>query len=289
MARPLRIEFPGAVYHVMARGNARSPIYLDDADRGMFLNVLGRVVSDFNWLCHAYCLLTNHYHLLIETSEGNLSAGMRQLNGVYTQRFHKVHGSSGHLFQGRFKSILVDKDSYLLQLCRYILLNPVRAGLVRDPADFKWSSYRAMIGKDAVPEFLTTDWLLSQFAEHRPEARRQFRQFVLAVESEESIWNDLRGQCILGGEKFLQWVMPKLKEKAKIHEIPRQQRYADRPPLSELLPASFPSKSARNEAIVRAYRDHGYSQTAIAEETGLHYSSVSRIIGCGWPFSKYKT
>jgi len=111
---------------------------------------------------------------------------------------------------------------------------------------------------------------------------RQFRQFVLAVESEESIWNDLPGQCILGGENFLQWVMPKLKEKARIHEIPRQQRYANQPPLSELLPASLPSKSTRNEAIVRAYRDHGYSQTAIAEETGLHYSTMSRIIGRGW-------
>jgi hypothetical protein len=110
-----------------------------------------------------------------------------------------------------------------------------------------------------------------------------------SVEFEESIWNDLRGQCILGGEKFLQWVMPKLKEKSKMHEIPRQERYADRPPLSELLPASFPSKSARNEAIVRAHRDHAYSQTAIAEETGLHYSTVSRIISRGWPFSKYKT
>ena len=278
MARPLRIEYPGAVYHVMARGNARGPIYLDDADRSMFLRVLARTVSDCNWLCHSYCLMTNHYHLLVEIPEGNLSAGMRQLNGVYTQRFHKRHGSSGHIFQGRFKSILVDKDSYLLQLSRYILLNPVRAGLVHDPADFKWSSYRATVGKDAVPEFLTVDWLWSQFAEQRQEARRQFRLFVLAGEQEESLWKDLRGQCILGGEKFLRMVMPKLREKTAISEIPRQQRYADRPPLSELLPASFPSKAARNEAIVRAHRDYGYTQTAIAEEIGLHYSTVSRIV-----------
>ena len=132
MARPLRIGYPGAVCHVMARGNAWSPIYLDNSDRGVFLNVLARVVSDFNWLCHAYCLMTTHYHLLIETPEGNLSTGKRQLNGVYTQRLHRRHGSTGHVFQGRFKSILVDKDWYLLQLCRYIRLNPVRAGLVRD-------------------------------------------------------------------------------------------------------------------------------------------------------------
>jgi REP element-mobilizing transposase RayT len=244
----------------------------------MFLNVLGRVVTDFNWLCHAYCIMTTHYHLLIETPEGNLSAGTRQLNGVYTQRFHRRHRSSGHVFQGHFKSILVDKDSYLLQLCRYILLNPVRAGLARDPADFKGSSYRAMIGKEAVPELLTTGWLLSQFSGQRQEARRKLRQFVLAGEQEESFWQDLRGQCILGGEKFLQRVMPKLREKAWITEIPRQQRFADRPALSEILPASFPSRLARNEAIVRAYREYGYSQAAIAKKAGLHYSTVIRII-----------
>jgi DNA-binding NarL/FixJ family response regulator len=135
-----------------------------------------------------------------------------------------------------------------------------------------------MIGKDETPELLSTDWLLSQFAGQRQEARKQFRQFVLAGEQEETFWQDLRGQCILGGKKFLKRVMPKLKEKAEISEMPRQQRYADRPPLSELLAASFPSKSARNEAIIQAYREYGYSQTAIAEETGLHYSTVSRII-----------
>ena len=135
-----------------------------------------------------------------------------------------------------------------------------------------------MIGKDETPELLSTDWLLSQFAGQRQEARKQFRQFVLAGEQEETFWQDLRGQCILGGKKFLKRVMPKLKEKAEISEIPRQQRYADRPPLSELLAASFSSKSARNEAIIQAYREYGYSQTAIAEETGLHYSTVSRII-----------
>lgn len=114
MARPLRIEYPGAIYHVMARGNARNPIYLNVNDRAMFLNVLSNVVSDLNWLCHAYCLMPNHYHLLIETLDGNLSHGMRQLNGGYIQRFHKRHGTFEHVFQGRFKSILVDKDSYLL-------------------------------------------------------------------------------------------------------------------------------------------------------------------------------
>lgn len=130
MARPLRLEFPGAIYHVTARGNARNAIFLDDEDRALFLGGLGEVVTRFGWLCHAYCLMDNHYHLLIETPEGNLSLGMRQLNGIYTQRFNQRHGCVGHVFQGRFKAIVVDRDSYLLELCQYAVLNPIRAGMV---------------------------------------------------------------------------------------------------------------------------------------------------------------
>jgi REP element-mobilizing transposase RayT len=134
------------VYHVTARGNAREPIFFDDEDRQSFLTILGSVVNRFNWLCHAYCLMGNHYHLLIETPDGNLSRGMRQLNGVYTQKVNRRYSRVGHLFQGRFKSILVDKGSYLLELARYVVLNPVRAKLVKDPKDWEWSSYRATVG-----------------------------------------------------------------------------------------------------------------------------------------------
>ena len=130
MARPLRLEFPGALYHVTARGNARQAIVLDDRDRALLLVCLGEVVLRFGWICHAYCLMDNHYHLLIETPEGNVSRGMRQLNGVFTQRMNRRLGRVGHLFQGRFKAILVERESYLLELCRYIVLNPIRAGMV---------------------------------------------------------------------------------------------------------------------------------------------------------------
>ena len=135
MVRPLRIEFPGAVYHITARGNARAKIFKDDADRDAFLSVLEQVLTQFDWLLHAYCLMDNHYHLMIETTEANLSAGMRQLNGVYTQRFNRRHRRVGHVFQGRFKAIVVDRDSYLLELCRYVVLNPVRARMVREAKD----------------------------------------------------------------------------------------------------------------------------------------------------------
>ena len=127
MARPLRIEFPSALYHVTSRGDRREPIFEDDEDRRKFLRVLAETVDRFNWICHAYCLMTNHYHLVVETPEANLSKGMRQLNGVYTQASNRRHRRTGHLFQGRFKAILVDKDSYLLELTRYVVLNPVRA------------------------------------------------------------------------------------------------------------------------------------------------------------------
>jgi len=129
MARPLRIELAGALYHVTSRGDERRPIFFEDGDRSAFLAVLGEVIARFGWLCHAYCLMTNHYHLLVETPHANLSQGMRQLNGVYTQYVNRSHRRVGHLFQGRFKGILVEKESYLLELARYVVLNPVRAGM----------------------------------------------------------------------------------------------------------------------------------------------------------------
>ena len=162
MSRPLRIEYPGAVYHVTSRGDARRPIFCDDKDRLLFLEVLASIVSRFHWLCHAYCLMNNHYHLIVETPEGNLSRGMRQLNGVYTQRFNRRHRKPGHVFQGRYKAIVVEKESYLLELCRYVVLNPVRAKAVETPEAWNWSSYRATAGSTDIPEL--SDSRLDTFA-----------------------------------------------------------------------------------------------------------------------------
>ncbi len=170
MARPVRLEFGGALYHVTARGDRREAIYEDDVDREHFLKVLGEVVGQFNWRCHAYCLMSNHYHLLIATPDGNLSKGMRQLNGVFTQWSNRRHHRTGHLFQGRFKAILVDADSYLLELTRYVVLNPVRAHMVDSPAKWPWSSYQAVTGEVASPAWLETDGLLAQFGTRREGA-----------------------------------------------------------------------------------------------------------------------
>lgn len=141
MARPLRLELAGALYHVTSRGDGREDIYRSDEDRVAWLETLGQVCERFNWVCHAYCQMSNHYHLVIETPEANLSKGMRHLNGVYTQRFNRSHQRVGHVFQGRFKAILVEKDSYLLELARYVVLNPLRARMVRRLENWPWSSY----------------------------------------------------------------------------------------------------------------------------------------------------
>ncbi|MBV1719956.1 MAG: transposase, partial [Desulfomicrobium sp.] len=229
MARPLRIEFPGAVYHVTSRGNAQAAIFVDGVDRNTFLAVLRQTLRRFNVLCHAYCLMTNHFHLLLETPDANLSKAMRQLNSVYTQAFNRRHGRVGHVLQGRFKAIVVDREAYLLELCRYVVLNPVRAGMVKDVGKYPWSSYRATAGLDKVPEFLSVDWILEQFGLDRKSARTEYRRFIEAgMNAEESPWDDLKGQCFLGDDAFLEKLFPLLKEKSALKEVPRAQRFVDR-------------------------------------------------------------
>ena len=173
MARPLRIELAGGLYHLTSCGDRREDIYLDDGDRFLWLDILGQTCRRFNWVCHAWCQMTNHYHLIMETVEGNLSEGMRHLNGVYTQAGNRKHRRVGHVFQGRYKAILVDKDSYLLELSRYVVLNPVRARMVRDAGDWPWSSYLSMTGQADSPEWLQTDAILAQFGEQRNDAVRR--------------------------------------------------------------------------------------------------------------------
>ena len=236
MSRPLRLEFAGAVWHVMARGNDRQSIFGDDADREAFLEVLGRVVAATRWRVHAYVLMPNHYHLLVETPEPNLSRGMRQLNGIYTQRRNARHGRTGHVFQGRFKGILVERDSHLLELCRYLVLNPVRARLVTSPADWPWTSYRATAGLEPGPAWLETDWTLEQLATGRGGRAQGFRAFVAeGARSGYSPWEQVEGQLYLGGAAFrarLQGARPPVAASA---EIPRAQRALGRPTLDAVV------------------------------------------------------
>ncbi|MBU4337805.1 MAG: transposase [Actinobacteria bacterium] len=277
MARPLRLEFSGAVYHVTARGNARQDIFADDADRQKFLSVLTATINRYNWQCHAYCLMGNHYHLLLETPDPNLSLGMRMLNGIYTQFFNRRHNRVGHVFQGRYKAVLVEKDTHLLELCRYIVLNPVAAGMVKQPEQWPWSSYRSTVAEGERPEFLVTDWVLGQFAGRREQARAAYRKFVAAGHKAQSPWQRLQGQVFFGSETFVEKMGEMLTEKQQFPEIPRQQRYPSRPSLATLL-TDFSDKAERNARIEQAHVTHGYTLKEIADHLGLHYTTVSKAL-----------
>jgi putative transposase len=279
MARPLRIEYPGAVYHVTARGNARMATFLDDEDRRRFLALFEEVAERFKWRCYAYCLMENHYHLLLETTIGNLSLGMRQINGVYTQDFNRRHQREGHLFQGRFKAILLERESYLLELCRHVVLNPVRAGVAEKPEDYAWSSFRATSGAEEPPRFLAADWVLSQFDNDPTKAHKQYRDFVMEGLGGKQIWQDLKSQCILGSPRFLAEIKPALKGKPHLREIPRSQRLFFRPSLEELFAlGGYSGKATRNELMKKANLEYGYSFSQIGRHVGLHYATVSRIV-----------
>lgn len=282
MARPLRLEFPDAVYHLTARGNARQPVYRDAADQHRFLELLGAVCDRFNWRCHAYCLMGNHYHLVIETPEANLARGMRQLNGVYTQAFNRRHRKVGHLFQGRYTAILVDKDQYLLELARYVVLNPVRAHMVKSAGQYPWSSYRAMIGKATLPAWLETDFLLSQLAQRRSEARQRYVRFVAEGKNQPKIWQHLRGQIYLGDENFVKKLHRRVTAGERLKEIPRAQRRPDPRPLDHYLRHTHD----RKHAMTAAYQSGGYTLAQIAKHFNVHYSTVSRAVGRRAPVGK---
>ncbi|MEE8364559.1 MAG: transposase [Gammaproteobacteria bacterium] len=274
MARPLRIEFAGALYHVTARGDRQEDIFSTDIDRKAFLEILEQVVERFNWLIHAYCLMDNHYHLLIETPDGNLSKGMRQLNGVYTQTSNRNNNRVGHVFQGRYKAILVQKESYLLELSRYIVLNPVRARMVNNARAWSWSSYRDTAGYRAPPQWLRIEWLLAAFGKRQSNAQQKYQAFVAAGKNQPSPWEELRNQVFLGSEEFVNDLQLKIKSNRDLSEIPKSQRRKKVQSLDYYVRHSH----NRNQAILASYASGGYSMKEIGDFFGLHYSWVSRVI-----------
>lgn len=283
MSRPLRIEFPGAVYHVTSRGDRREPIYRDDEDREAQLAVIAQAMERFDAQVLAYCLMGNHYHLVLQTRQANLSRLMRQVNGVYTQAFNRRHGVAGHLFQGRFKAILVDRDAYLLALCRYVERNPVAAGLVATAKDWRWSSCRAHAGHDGVPPWLDSDGLYGQLlgrpVKSKGDRTKAAQQYAALVEDDpvdgSAFWQEaLRGQIFLGDENFvarMQAQAPGAQRQAV--DIPKAQRRA---PFD--LKQCLAEGADRDQAMLSAYRDHGMTMSAIAAVAGLSVSRVSRVI-----------
>jgi REP element-mobilizing transposase RayT len=257
---------------VTSRGDRRESIYEDDADRECFLKVLGQVAGDFNWVCHAWCLMGNHYHLVVETPDGNLSKGMRQLNGVYTQSSNRRHGRVGHLFQGRYKAILVDRDSYLLELTRYVVLNPVRARMVKEPGAWPWSSYLAMIGAQPAPPWLAKDGLLAAFGKRRANAVRRYMAFVAEGVGAEPIWQHLKSQMFLGDEDFVARSLKQIKA-GKAVNVPRAQRRPP-PPLQDI----ERQYGERDAAMVAAHATGGYSYQQIGAHFGVHFTTVAKVV-----------
>ncbi len=285
MTRPLRIEFPGAIYHVTSRGDRREPIFDDDVDRERLLAIVAQTLQRCDAQMLAYCLMGNHYHFVLYTRRANLSALMQQLNGIYTQAYNRRHAKVGHLFQGRFKAILVDRDSYLLEVCRYVELNPVRAGMVESPGDWPWSSYRAHCLQCDAPGWLDVDglhgYLLGKEASTMALRRRAVRRYaeLVAAPQVRSLWEQaLRQQIYLGDEAFVARMQEQagtgaaLDRSNDVAKVQRQQQ--DERTLQHYLAVS----TTREEALWLAHAKSAMTMTRIGRELGLTTARVSQLI-----------
>lgn len=247
MGRPLRLQFPGAVYHVTARGNRRATLFADARDHLAWLGILAEATERFGLVVHGFCLMPNHYHMLVETPQPNISAAMHYLNGTYAKYFNWRYGFTGHVFQGRFHSVLVERDSQLLETVRYIALNPVRAELVARPGDWRWSSHRFIIARGPVPLWLQTAWVLEQFGSNDPGRRIEaYEQFVDAGIGQPS----------------------RLKRPVR-----RAQPDAAAPPLAEFA-SKYPTRDA---AILAAHVSAAYSREQIARHFAVSTRTVTRV------------
>jgi REP element-mobilizing transposase RayT len=291
MARQLRLEFPGALYHITSRGNNKQEVFLDDEDRRDFLDLTGKEIEQQKWKCYAYCIMDNHYHLVIETPEGNLVSGMRRLNAVYSQIFNRKHGRVGHLFQGRYKSLIVEREGYLLELCRYVVLNPVRAGIVDQPEQWEWSSFNDTVGLRAEPRWLDTKGVLELFSHDETEAHAQYRLFVLDGIGGPSPWEKIKGQIWLGSKEFLEDMDGRI-NKESINNVPITQTVPTRPTKIEVLNSVGSEYCVELDEIMdrrdaRAYKAAVYllrrvanlELKAVAEEFGISTTRVSKIQG----------
>lgn len=258
MSRPARIEYPGAFYHVMNRGRGRGDIFLGEEYFANFLSVLSEAVERFGIKLHAYCLMTNHYHLLISTPDGNLQRAMRHIGGVYTQRYNKLQQTDGSLFKGRYKSILIDSDEYLLHVSKYIHLNPIDARVVKKLSDYRWSSYPAFIKKNKVEKWLSVDEVYNQLTVKRNKARR-YREYVEEVEVGEDIkafYSKSRLSPILGDQSFAESVLAE--DLSKNIEVPRYSRLVGRPSIDDIV-----------EVVALAYKVNVKSVLEIRKGRGL--------------------
>lgn len=273
MNRPLRIEHDNACYHVTARGDRRSTIFRTDSDRLTWLALLAEACLRFDFSVLAYCQMGNHYHLVLRTRQGKLSRGMRYINGNYSQYFNRQHQLVGHVFQGRYHAILCQESEYLMELSRYTVLNPVRAGLVKHPGHWLWSSYGALIGTVDAPAWLDRDTVLAQFGNDREAAIQAFEDFVLAGIGQESTFPTVRSQLFLGSDEFCA-----LATRGEIHgellEINRAQRRAFVRPLADYF-LLYPD---RDVAMAQAYLSHHFTMAEIADFCGVSARTVGHAV-----------
>lgn len=273
MSRPLRFEYPGALYHVTSRGERRADIFLADEDRLVWLSLLAEACKRFQFVVHAYCLMGNHYHLVVTTTAGRLAQGMRFLNATYSQYFNRKHRLVGHVFQGRYKAILCQRETYLQELARYVVLNPVRAGWVLHPLDWAWSSYRATVGMDDAPGWLDIATVLALFDAAQDAAIVAYKAFVMEGIGGRSPLKDVSCQLLLGDEVFCQGVVEQ-REAVMLMEISRIQRQAVVPPLDDF----FVNGTNPKLGMAKAYLSLGYSMTEIARHQNVSVKTVSRAI-----------
>jgi REP element-mobilizing transposase RayT len=264
MARPLRIEYPGAVYFITCIGNANQNVFLDSEDGNSWIEIFDRVCDRFGWICYAFCLMGNRYMIVVETKEPNLSKGMRQLNGMYTQSFNRRHSSSGHLFQGRFKSVHVQKEKYLADLVRYILFLPVHSGFVKLPQQFKWSSCKYLFDREDCPAWVNNKYLKGLYSD--PE-----NDFSANNPPDDVILKSIKKQIFLGDEDFISELQKYISKDKDLREIPKIQRAK---PISEFVNSS----DSKEKAIANAYLSGDYTLQQIADYFSLHYSTISRIV-----------
>jgi len=294
MGRPIRIQYPGALYHVTSRGNERRDIFVDDDDRRKFLGILADYHDRFGIVLHCYVLMDNHYHLVLETPLGNLVKVMHGVNSSYTGYFNRKYVRAGHLFQGRYKAIVVQKDAYLLELSRYVHLNPVRAGIVKDPEEYTWSSYLGYIRKSKRVEWVEYAWILSHFDQGGKAGQKNYRQFVTGAlgKDKDSPLRQLYGQLVLGSEEFIEKIKALLKGEKISQEIVERKRLEHYPRPDKILAAVA---SAFGQPQGRVLEKQGRKNTAKKVATylmkryacldnkeigkmfgGLHYSAVSK-------------
>jgi REP element-mobilizing transposase RayT len=283
MARPLRIEYAGAFYHVINRGHRQEPIVLDDRDRQRFLYDLERMAGQFHVLIHSYCLMTNHYHMILETPDGNLSRAVQWLNVSYATYYNRRHQCAGHLFQGRFKAILVDAGSYLEALSRYIHLNPVHAGLASRAWEYPWSSCRHFVQSGKVPAWLEVNRILAGFGRTGTIARRRYAAYLLEPEATNPC-DDAVGGSLLGSKSFIQWVKDTfLSARRRDQEIPDLKRLTPRPPVEAIVRAVAERLRVSPEQILRRGRKRNRARDITIylsrELSGLSCQELGRRFG----------